>query len=347
MEPGSTQLPEGAAILRHALKTCPPSIKRYLDQADRVALIAGGGSDRRFYRISGSYGSVIVLHSSPEDTEFQHYHAIGSFLRSLGVRAPEQYDICPEAHVLVMEDVGDTSLQQVLKKEPSTESMLFWYQRALSVLAFLQVKGRNAWESCPRATERTFDYAALRWETHYFSTAFVKEYCSIDPADYPGLDKEFDFLARCVAAEPLFLMHRDFQSQNIMVHNNHLRVLDFQGARRGLLHYDLASLLKDAYVWVPPPVQEKLIDYYIELLCDCGVAVSNPEEFCMLYRLAGLQRSMQALGAFAFLSRKKGKIWFEQYIPPGLHHLSTALKERKDFPVLGDLVQCISDTLSG
>ena len=133
-------------------------------------------------------------------------------------------------------------------------------------MARMQAEGHHHWERCPPATERTFDYAALRWETDYFSNAFVQNYCAIDISSFSGLEREFMALAERVAKEPLFFMHRDFQSQNLMVHNGVLRVIDFQGARKGLLYYDLASALRDAYITIPEHVQRIIIAHYRETL---------------------------------------------------------------------------------
>ena len=164
-------------------------------------------------------------------------------------------------------------------------------------------------------------------------------------AEYKGLNYEFDLLAKRISAEPLFLMHRDFQSQNILIHDNEIRVIDFQGARRGLLQYDLVSLLKDSYLVLPQAVQQRLIAHYIEELNNRGITISDNAHFRETFTLAGLQRNMQALGAFAFLSGEKGKTWFRQFIPAGVHHLTSALANRNDFPVLYSLVERIATLL--
>jgi aminoglycoside/choline kinase family phosphotransferase len=109
-----------------------------------------------------------------------------------------------------------------------------------------------------------------------------------------------------------------------------------------LLQYDLAAVLKDAYVVLSRPLQQTLVDCYVEMLAAEGVAVTDRDRFWELYTLAGLQRNMQALGAFSFLSLVKGKTWFRQYIPAGIQHLSLALRERNDFPQLQALVESLA-----
>jgi aminoglycoside/choline kinase family phosphotransferase len=347
MATGSTGLPENdAALLLHALGENRSCVESYLRPPVTIARIAGGGSDRQFYRLSGPDKAVVLLVAPPEDQEFLSYVEIARFLHSLGVGAPELYDVFPDAHLLIMEDLGDTSLYDLLRDEPSEEALLSWYERALDLLALLQVEGRKEWDSCPRVVQRAFDYSALRWETDYFCTSFLSRYCNIAVAEYKGLDHEFDVLAKKIAAEPLFLMHRDFQSQNILIHENKLRVIDFQSARKGLLQYDLASLLKDSYLILPEAAQQQLVSYYIEKLNNRGITIPDNRQFRETFSLAGLQRNMQALGAFAFLAGEKGKTWFEQYIPAGVGHLKAALAKRTDFPVLHSLVERIAGLLS-
>jgi hypothetical protein len=346
MDPGTTRCLKHKAFLISTLGKAHPAIQGHLAGAERVELIAGGGSDRRFFRVAGPAGRVVFLLFPRDDREFDTYIAVARFLRSLGILAPEIYETYPQERTVVMEDLGDTSLYQILKGERSTEVLVSWYQKVLPVLATLQVEGRNQWQSCPEATRRTLDYSVLRWETAYFSSAFVEEYCSLDPRDFPGLDNEFDLLARRVAAEPLFFMHRDFQSQNIMVQHGPIRVIDFQGARKGLLQYDLAALLKDSYILLPRQAQQKLIDSYMNQLQDRGVAVCDTKQFEEIFSLAALQRCMQALGAFAFLSRTKGRTWFEHYIPAGLQHVRQLLENREDFPLLRSLVARLTDTIA-
>lgn len=346
MATGITRSPaHDAGLLLKALGANRSRVEDLLRAAEDVVLIAGGGSDRQFYRIVQPTKALVLMVSPPGDHEFSKYLAIAQFLRTIGVGAPEIYEAYPEDKIVIMEDLGDLSLYRLLKDERSEEVTRAWYERVLHILARLQTEGKRHWSACPAVVERTFDYAALRWETDYFFTSFVTQYCRIKVPEVQELDQEFCNLATKVAAEPLFFMHRDFQSQNIMVHRKRIRIIDFQGARKGLLQYDLASLLKDSYIMLSEQQQQTLLSSYLRELRNQRVAVPPHEQFREIYTLAGLQRTMQALGAFAFLSRTKGKTWFEQFIPAGLHHLRTALARRDDFPFLRSLVSRISETL--
>ena len=241
-----------------------------------------------------------------------------------------------------MEDVGDESLYQKIRKGMSGEEIMFWYKKVLETLAHMQVEGGKKMRNCPLLRHREFDYHALRGETEYFQKHFLEDYCGVSILKQEGLAQEFRALAEKVSAEPLYFMHRDFQSQNIMISKGEPRILDFQGGRKGLLQYDLASILKDAYVVLPEKIKKSLFTFYLEKLDGQNIKIKNHEKFYEIFTLTGLQRNMQALGAFSYLSLVKGKVWFKQYIPAGVHYLHLALKERSDFPRLSSLVKKIS-----
>jgi aminoglycoside/choline kinase family phosphotransferase len=125
-----------------------------------------------------------------------------------------------------------------------------------------------------------------------------------------------------------FLLYRDFQSRNIMVRENGIGLVDWQGARRGPLGYDLASLLLDPYVELSGIEIEHLYGFYRELLVDHDTEMADP--FDRYYPYLAIQRNLQILGAFAFLSRERKKTYFEAYIPASLKSLRRLLRELND-----------------
>jgi aminoglycoside/choline kinase family phosphotransferase len=133
----------------------------------------------------------------------------------------------------------------------------------------------------------------------------------------------FQELARRVDAQPKSIMHRDFQSQNLMIQfDGTVRVIDYQGSRLGSIYYDLASLLLDPYVMLADEDIEALLRYY-------HAKALNPLPFEEMFRqflLAAAQRIMQALGAYCFLSHVKGLDGFRAHIGPGEKRLAWILE---------------------
>ncbi len=124
-------------------------------------------------------------------------------------------------------------------------------------------------------------------------------------------------------AEPGF-MHRDFQSRNIMLKDGRWVFIDFQGGRFGPPQYDLAALLIDPYVDLPAQEQEELLDYAMRELARRRPL--DPARFRRVYAYCALSRNLQALGAFGFLSKVKGKPQFARYIPAALRGLEARLR---------------------
>ena len=133
------------------------------------------------------------------------------------------------------------------------------------------------------------------------------------------------------------LVHRDFQSQNILIHEEHAHLIDFQGLRPGLAHYDLASLLYDPYVHLTAGERSELLDFYLSLghRSDLG---ETRAEFNEIYRLCALQRLMQALGAYGYLGIVRGRDQFLGHIPSALNSLREVVAEIPELDEFGAML---------
>ena len=179
----------------------------------------------------------------------------------------------------------------------------------------------------------------LEKECRYFQEAFLNGYFGYK-IRFQELEPEFSLLADSALQNPtLGFMHRDMQSRNIMLADNTIFFIDFQGGRIGPIQYDLASLLIDPYVQLPRGMQNQLLDYSLERL-SAGASV-NPDKFRTCYHYCTLTRNLQILGAFAYLSKVKGKKQFAQYIPAALRTLRSNLTAGNphEFPRLTEVVE--------
>jgi hypothetical protein len=116
-----------------------------------------------------------------------------------------------------------------------------------------------------------------------------------------------------------YFLYRDFQSRNIMLHDGNLYFLDYQGGRKGALHYDVASLLYDAKADLPPEVRERLLDDYLDALA--GFIPLERSAFMHHYYAYVYVRIMQALGAYGFRGFYERKPHFLQSVPYALKNL--------------------------
>jgi aminoglycoside/choline kinase family phosphotransferase len=262
-----------------------------------------------------------MMHSSEMDDDFQRYVDIGRFLAGLKLQTPEIFNADTKEYCVLMEDLGNDTLYKIIESGVSGTEIERLYKKAVNSLVEFQTKAAHAWQDSGIEV-RLFNLDYLRWETSYFQKNFLENYCGILNNEIEGLNAELDALAECVFNHPRIFMHRDFQSQNILVFNDDIRFVDFQGARIGPLAYDIMSLLNDPYVNISSDLKDRLIERYFKLLSERQISVDNPE---FLSVTAGLQRNMQALGAYTFLALKKGKKDYLRFIPRGLECLLEGL----------------------
>ena len=288
--------------------------------------LAGGGSDRFLYRLSHPAGSLILaVNESPPSSsagvnENDSFYYICHLLQSRGIGVPEIYAYERDRGWLMMEDLGDVHLQDealLLKNDPGKLEAL--YKRVLAILPLIQVRGAQGLDD-RRIHNAPYDKNFVRqWESGYFYRSFLKGYCHLDIPEHYLADEFDDLAAKLSPLDGTFFLYRDFQSQNIMIRNAEIRFLDFQGGRRGPLHYDLASLLLDPYVDLSDNLQETLTDYYLKTLST--LTPLDEKQFLSDYPVVALHRNMQILGAFGHLSTVKKRKQFAHYIPSAIKSL--------------------------
>ncbi|MBK8800609.1 MAG: phosphotransferase [Fibrobacteres bacterium] len=303
--------------------------------------IAGSaGSGRAYWRIGAGDHTHILLQSHARDADYDRFLAITAHLRSCGLRVPEVFGSDDEARQVVLQDLGSTLLLSQAHAcgfpgPGDPEALRAAYRPALEALIDWQHLGGPAMAGCVFLTDRVFDLGPLLWETSYFARRCAEESFGLAPERLaePALLAEFARLALRVESHPRTLMHRDFQSQNLMHKPDGIWFIDYQGARAGSRWYDLASLLWDPYVAIPMDLRHLLFLDFMEL---SGQEASETAWLDLLD--AALQRVMQALGAYGFLSRHKNLPWFGQFLVPGLEILRQTLLHRGGHPALQDLV---------
>ena len=293
-----------------------------------ITPIEKGGSERKFYRVRMAHRSLILVKYNDQRAENRHYVRIAEVFDALGVRAPKIYFHDEAEGLIWMEDLGERDLWSY-REEPWPVRRAF-YQSALEEVWRLHNRGWEGLAKFPFTLQIEFDAALYRWEQRYFFDNCLGRYFENlgDPAKVEHFASLpiWNEIAEKLAAWPRVLVHRDFQSQNILIHEGYAHLIDFQGLRPGLAHYDLASLLYDPYVSLRPTERTELIDFYLGLgnRHDLGAGRAQFDE---IYRLCAVQRLMQALGAYGFLGLAKGKEAFLAYVPIALPSLREVVSE--------------------
>jgi NDP-sugar pyrophosphorylase family protein/tRNA A-37 threonylcarbamoyl transferase component Bud32 len=309
--------------------------------------LAGDGSDRNWYRLEAAANRLILADHgiTPvyEGSEIGAFVEIGNHLRACGLPVPRIYDYDAFSGLVFLEDLGDVHLQRVVRQANSFERIESLYRAAIDTLLDFTAKAADGFDPRWTCQSRAYDRELiLEKECRYFVEALLTGYLKMDVA-IEHLWPEFEELARRLLDNGVpGLIHRDFQSRNIMVREKKQYLIDFQGMRHGPVQYDLASLLIDPYVNLDAALRQKLLEYaaqQAELLLD-----SDPERFIQGYEYCRVARNLQMLGAFGYLSRVQGKSDFERWIPDASFMLADHIKSigNRNFPKLAAIAQTIS-----
>jgi N-acetylmuramate 1-kinase len=324
------------ALLRSVQQRFEGGIPSGLGAADGFLWepIYQGGSDRDFHRVRCEGHSWIVMRYSTQREENLLYADIAAFLGQITIRSPRIHHHDAVSRIIVMEDLGDRSLHAIFHDSGgSPGTTFFYYQKSLSEVIKL-----HAHSDSPVKTMPGFDGALYRWERGYFLEHLVEGWAQIElsEAARSTLEVEGEQMAKLLTVEPRRLIHRDFQSQNILIREEEAYLIDFQGMRPGHAAYDVASLLYDPYVKLSREQRQTLLDYYIQ---ESGQEASH---FRRIYYRAVIQRLMQALGAYGCLGLVRGKPAFLKHIPQGLENLEEALGMLEEMP---ETLALVSDQL--
>jgi NDP-sugar pyrophosphorylase family protein/aminoglycoside/choline kinase family phosphotransferase len=305
-------------------------------------LIGLGGSDRRYYRVRSDGRTAVLMECRPDDPDYERHLVYTDFFSSHTVPVPELLAEDNGNKRALFEDLGDASLYSYLKLPHDSGSIEGIYRRVIDILVKLHTRATENIHECPMLRSRVFDYDYLRWETAYFLDRFVAGLLKRGVNDRAALDEEFHRLAKTVDGFPKTIIHRDFQCQNIMVHEGVPRVIDYQGARMAPPGYDIASILWDPYHRLDDGVRERVLEYYIEEAERNAKNGFDKKAFLESLLPCRLQRHMQALGAYGFLSVVKGKKYFEKHIPGALRLLKEeAAAARHEYPELARLTAAL------
>lgn len=294
---------------------------------DECLMLSGGGSSRRYYRMSGSGRPTLIGCIATDKRENEAFFSYTRQLHAKGMPVPELYAVSDDGCRYLQQDLGDQTIYGILFEKKRHGSgfdaeMLGLYRQALADLDALQKAGRDMdfSKAYPRAA---FDRRSMLWDLNYFKYFYLK--LAHIQFDEELLEDDFqrlvDFL---LEADCSYFLYRDFQGRNIMVSEtgngaSHpaLYYIDYQGGRRGAAQYDVASLLYSAKSDLPEVIRRELLQYYVDLHGD--------KQFMHYFWGYVLLRIMQTLGAYGYRGYYERKPYFLESIPlaiSNLHHIS-------------------------
>jgi aminoglycoside/choline kinase family phosphotransferase len=244
---------------------------------------------------------------------------VARYLAARGFAVPAIYhDASAADALLLLEDVGDTTLWAAIGAEPARTRALF--EEAIDLLVALQVAGARHPDPSCRGFRQRFDGRLARWELeHFVEHGIETRHAKRLPADERAL-----LLAGLAPVAAPFerdapvLAHRDYMAWNIHVQGGRLRPIDFQDALLAPDAYDLASLLTDRTTGtvVTPALEASLVDFFCAARDRAGFALpGGTDAFRARYRCCALQRALKVIGRFHYLETVLGKPGYLAYLP--------------------------------
>jgi aminoglycoside/choline kinase family phosphotransferase len=301
------------------------------------------GSYREYYRLKGTKNSVIGVYNS-DKKENRAFIEFSKHFTENSLPVPEIYAVDQDNDIYLIEDLGNITLfsylSEIRGEEKFDEKIVSIYKKVIDMLPRFQIEaGKNLdYKDCyPRAQ---FDKQSMMWDLNYFKYYFLK--LGKIPFDEQTLETDFHTLSDyLLEADSNYFLYRDFQSRNIMIRNGEPYFIDYQGGRKGALHYDLASLLFDAKADLPHKVRAELLQYYISAV-QKYVEIEETEFIQMFFGYV-LIRILQALGAYGFRGFYEKKEHFLKSIPYAIDNLSWLLNT-VSFPIK---IHSLIETLQG
>ncbi len=299
--------------------------------AKNFSRIKKGASTRHFLRFTDEDGKKLVAcFFGKNKREDFLYGTIAKFLSKNKIPVPEILKACNRRRIIVMQDVGSTDLLESASDDIDKSG--YYYGLAIESARKLHTIATDAFTKAPFELSAPFDENLYNWEQDYFKQETLKGKFALEAS--VELECELADIKQKLLKQKQVLLLRDFQSQNVMIDDGKISLIDFQGMRFGCAMYDIASLLFDPYIWLPEHLIDDLLKLYFRGKPDSGQLD--------IFYTAACQRLLQALGAYGFLSIKCNK-------PEYTNHFESALKrlefcaEKANYCILANTArECLS-----
>ena len=315
-----------------------------------ISRVTGDASTRSYFRASADDRSAIIaLYSSAFDENTSaaerlaaaeardpssrltfandpcaHIETTLLFLEA-GLPVPKLLGCSGADAVLLLEDVGDTRLQDWLADHSESEAVEA-YREAMRMLIDIQGATRTVCDRGSICSRLAFDEAKLRWELGFFFANYFNRHLRVRLEAEVANAVQADFKALCseLASRPRVLTHRDYHARNLMMHGGRMCIIDFQDARMGPASYDVASLLSDPYSPLSRENARALSEEFVDLKARSLFPLPDPEDFRVELHLMTAQRMLKAVGTYASQAVAGNQVYLP-YIRPAVERATSAM----------------------
>jgi aminoglycoside/choline kinase family phosphotransferase len=312
-----------------------------------VCAASADASFRRYFRVETANGTCIVMDAPPDKENCEPFVRIARLMSDAGLYVPRVLAWDEAQGFMLLDDIGTHTMMDAIQRDvPQANHGL--YMRALDALLALQQHSRPG-------VLPAYDEALLQRELSLFPEWYLTQHrqLSLDSTQRNMLDKTFQTIVQRNLAAPMVFVHRDFMPRNLMMPHDtvetRLGVLDFQDAVHGPVTYDIASLMRDAFLtWDEDMVLDVTIRYW-ERARKLGLMDFEDwhSDFGAFYRAVewmGLQRHLKVAGIFARLTLRDGKPKYLADAPRFINYIRTTASRYSELTPLLRLIDKIEGT---
>jgi aminoglycoside/choline kinase family phosphotransferase len=316
--------------------------REFLGPDATLTQIAGDASTRRFYRARGRASTaVLIAHGEPlpADAPFFGNHRI---MEAIGLPVPALLGRSEEDGLVLVEDLGDVTLQQQVGGVATIAAAGDLYDQACDLIALMQSKAPASIQENDFAARNALDRERFLFELAHFQRHFIEGLRGLKPtaSEAAVLKNFYEDLATSCDLQARVYCHRDYQSRNLMVVQRRLRLIDFQDARMGPYTYDAASLLRDSSL----DIDEGLVRREIDRVSAATAAPLGigPEELRRDFDVMALQRNIKDLGTFGYMATVRGRRDYLDYVPRTIMSVrGTMVRDRRWHDAFGPVERLV------
>lgn len=310
--------------------------------------LAQSGSHRRYYRFTFEDGNTLIGTYNEDVTENKAFFEYTRFFAAQQLNVPALLTVHEDQKHYLLNDLGTHTLYdklcEVRKNNGDFQEIMDYYKKVVAALPKFQITAKKGLDMSVAYPRAAFDRQSMQWDLNYFKYYYLK--MVYIPFNEQLLEDDFQrFMDYLLNVDDHYFLYRDFQSRNIMVYQDDVWFIDYQGGRKGALQYDIASLLYDAKADLSPEIRQELLECYMNNLSQL-ISIDR-KQFTADFNAFALIRIMQAMGAYGYRGYFERKAHFLQSVPYAIHNMRYLLSQNAlpdNLPELRRVLQTVVDS---
>lgn len=307
--------------------------------AYKVYSLAGDASDRRYYRVVQENQSWVLMRWEPFNPKEYPFLSVLNHFAKNKVHVPHVINMDPAQGLVLLEDLGDLTLERKFWESQNEDAALDFYKMAIDEIVKIHHPATLDKSDCT-AFNIQFDTEKLLWEMNYGKENLLSGVLQFQFSEQANKELTGVFTDICsrLDKEPKRIAHRDYHSRNLMIKLDEMRVIDFQDARMGSVQYDLVSLLRDSYVNMTDGMASILIGDYLEKSKPYLPKDFSRDHFDEIYEIQTIQRCFKACGSFSSFMNLRDDRRYLKYISETLKRVMKSLVEFPKYKPFADIL---------